>query len=62
VSTHQDWEAARERRNTAAVRITRELINGTGRDTARDLATFAREDANMAWLERELDPDKQEGK
>jgi hypothetical protein len=59
MSKHEDWEAARERRNMAAVHITRAVINNTGRNIARELATFQREDANMARIEAGLEP-KQE--
>jgi hypothetical protein len=59
MSTHEDWEAARERRNTAAAHITRALISYPGMDVSRHIATFKREDANMVRIEAELEP-KQE--
>lgn len=59
MSTHQDWEAARERRNTAAVRATRAVMIGRTAATA-DLADFARADSEMARLEAVLDPAPQE--
>lgn len=58
MSTHEDWEKARQRRNTAAVRVTRVVMIGRTATTA-DLADFAHADAEMVRLEAELEP-KQE--
>lgn len=58
MSGHPDWEAARERRNSAAVAVTRALIAGRpDDDRARiQIASFREQDAIMARLERELNP------
>lgn len=57
MSTHQDWEVARRRRDTAAVSIARAVIAHRS-PTGADLAKFALAETDMARIEDELEPTK----
>lgn len=54
-SSHEDWDAARIRRDAAAVRVTRTIRTGAD-PRQEDLDTFALNDHAMERIERELNP------
>lgn len=54
MSTHEDWEAAKEKRDRAAVRVTRSVMAGHT-PLAKDLADFAKCEDAMDRIAAELD-------
>jgi len=55
MSTHRDWEAAREKRNSRAIQAARELHQGRI-EKAKELAAEAMSyDDTMARISKELD-------
>lgn len=54
MSTHEDWEEARERRDRVAVRVTRAIMAGN-KPIAKDLAAFAAAEDSMDRVAAELD-------
>lgn len=59
MSSHQEWETARARRDAVAVSVLRTITSGSTRDITKDIATFLREDAAMDRLEKELNANGQ---
>lgn len=56
MSTHEDWEAAKKRRDNAAVMIAFYYVNGgLEKFGQREVEKFTAEDAEMTRIAKELD-------
>ncbi|QHK19381.1 hypothetical protein GU243_06085 [Pseudarthrobacter psychrotolerans] len=61
MSTHEEWEDAREKRDRTAVRVTRAIMAGNT-PLAKDLAVFAAYEDEMDRIAAELDGNGGEAK